>query len=679
MSEISLTNLTDDQKITFEKLNKFMYNKSDDSYTKPFILNACAGTGKTSLLSLLFKEVYRMPYKFLCYTGKACNVLSRKGIPAETIHHFLYCPTSLNHYKNVMNKINSALKDYDGVVTEEMVTDEENNLVLTGNYKLTWTCDEDLCYYETVDKKGLVHKEYVPSEEYVPEGYSVNWELAKNVEKSFVGKKELFEKHWNSEKDEDIKEFLELNNVIGFESNLDEEDGGSWLFSLRTDRLKRYKALIIDEYGMLPYSMFNQLIKVCNYFKIKLIMCGDSNQLRPVSEIDRLPESFYETYDATMTEVVRQESKSPILKFATLIRLYGSKIAIKQMLKEQYDNFVIITEDKVSDDFIQQYKSLDKQIICGTNATRNKLNKRVHPNDEIVKGDKIIITEINDWNFNIDNRQYLTNGTQGIVSSIANPEYYYYPEYRPHYSDETEIDFDHPKKVNEPSKYDWEHDYRLCNYVCKVFFESTEGNTKIDNRNTLELPIAIHRGINEEGWEDYIYLPNTKSYGIKKGRQGFTYPREIKCFDEFMYNSDVIVEHFEGHNRSQNKNCPNFSKIKLDEQDVRKYYEKQYNDYYDCPDYRTIKMVLQLNDNESFEVYNIDRTKPYKQYSHIAELGYCTTVHKTQGSEYNDVLFYFEPFGDGGDVEKQIYTAVTRAKESLVLVLTKKALDYYGW
>ena len=57
--------------------------------------------------------------------------------------------------------------------------------------------------------------------------------------------------------------------------------------------------------------------------------------------------------------------------------------------------------------------------------------------------------------------------------------------------------------------------------------------------------------------------------------------------------------------------------------------------------------------------------KPFKPKEF--DYGYCITVHKAQGSEYNKVLV-FEEFLKGGDHARWLYTAATRAKEKLVIV-----------
>ena len=43
------------------------------------------------------------------------------------------------------------------------------------------------------------------------------------------------------------------------------------------------------------------------------------------------------------------------------------------------------------------------------------------------------------------------------------------------------------------------------------------------------------------------------------------------------------------------------------------------------------------------------------------EWGYCITVHKSQGSQYDSVVYYRERMGDHKFQNRLDYTAVTRA------------------
>jgi len=50
------------------------------------------------------------------------------------------------------------------------------------------------------------------------------------------------------------------------------------------------------------------------------------------------------------------------------------------------------------------------------------------------------------------------------------------------------------------------------------------------------------------------------------------------------------------------------------------------------------------------------------------EFGYCISCHKAQGSEFNNVLVFDESFAFKEDRCRWLYTAITRAKENLILV-----------
>jgi exodeoxyribonuclease-5 len=51
------------------------------------------------------------------------------------------------------------------------------------------------------------------------------------------------------------------------------------------------------------------------------------------------------------------------------------------------------------------------------------------------------------------------------------------------------------------------------------------------------------------------------------------------------------------------------------------------------------------------------------------EYSYAITCHKSQGSTFNNVLYFHEPFLSGEDNIKLIYTAITRAANSVTIVI----------
>ena len=72
-----------------------------------------------------------------------------------------------------------------------------------------------------------------------------------------------------------------------------------------------------------------------------------------------------------------------------------------------------------------------------------------------------------------------------------------------------------------------------------------------------------------------------------------------------------------------------------------------------------------------FILYNGEFTC-YNQHICYFDFGYCLSVHKSQGSEWANVLFYNEELYknvNAGDYRKWLYTGVTRAKSSLAMVI----------
>lgn len=64
------------------------------------------------------------------------------------------------------------------------------------------------------------------------------------------------------------------------------------------------------------------------------------------------------------------------------------------------------------------------------------------------------------------------------------------------------------------------------------------------------------------------------------------------------------------------------------------------------------------------------RQSMYSKYDPniIFELGYCSTCHLTQGSQYDRVLIYNEVFNPSDYQNRWLYTAITRAKKEVILV-----------
>ena len=66
-------------------------------------LGGYAGTGKSTVIKILLDVLNRKNRSFAvaAFTGKAANVLRKKGMPSSTIHGIIYQP-----FKNTFNRMN---------------------------------------------------------------------------------------------------------------------------------------------------------------------------------------------------------------------------------------------------------------------------------------------------------------------------------------------------------------------------------------------------------------------------------------------------------------------------------------------------------------------------------------------------------------------------------------------
>lgn len=62
-------------------------------------------------------------------------------------------------------------------------------------------------------------------------------------------------------------------------------------------------------------------------------------------------------------------------------------------------------------------------------------------------------------------------------------------------------------------------------------------------------------------------------------------------------------------------------------------------------------------------------SNPYNFLYDKFEYGYVITTHSSQGSSWENVLYFHEPFLSGDDNKKLLYTGITRASKSVVIVI----------
>lgn len=134
------------------------------------------------------------------------------------------------------------------------------------------------------------------------------------------------------------------------------------------------KLIVVDEYSMVSQELLDDL----GSFHIPLLLVGDNAQLPPIG----VPNKYINDFHAQLTQVQRQALDSAVLWAATEVRE-------GRFLKEGvYGNGELFVGRKHQ--LNQDWLRPDVQIICGTNATREKLNIQVAGHVAPEKGDKIV-------------------------------------------------------------------------------------------------------------------------------------------------------------------------------------------------------------------------------------------------------------------------------------------------
>lgn len=125
-------------------------------------------------------------------------------------------------------------------------------------------------------------------------------------------------------------------------------------------KLKDIKLIIIDEAYMVPFEMKKDIEK----FGIKIIACGDWNQLPPINST---PAYLNNKNINLLTKVMRQAENSNIVKLAYSV-LNGYPIS-----NGYYGDVLVINEDELTDQMIIS----SDVVICSKNNTREYYNNKI--------------------------------------------------------------------------------------------------------------------------------------------------------------------------------------------------------------------------------------------------------------------------------------------------------------
>ena len=171
---------------------------------------------------------------------------------------------------------------------------------------------------------------------------------------------------------------------------------------VKKEYLRDIKLIIIDEASMTPKSMVSDI----ESFGIKIIACGDLNQLPPVGD-----EPGYLTSGKVyrLDQIMRQAEQSGIV--------YLADRAIKGLPIQfgYYNNAIVIPEDEVTDRMVMNASV----ILCCKNKTREQVNNYIRQDILRIRTqyptfNEPLICRKNNWSIEV-NGINLVNGLRGLV------------------------------------------------------------------------------------------------------------------------------------------------------------------------------------------------------------------------------------------------------------------------
>lgn len=171
----------------------------------------------------------------------------------------------------------------------------------------------------------------------------------------------------------------------------------------------RIKLIIIDEAFCMPKHMRPIIEK----FNIKIIACGDQNQLPPVKDE---PAFLVDGKIYHLTKVMRQAGLDDILFIA------NRAMRGLPLLNGYYGNSMVIDRNDLSDDMLLWADV----VICGTNKTRDKINQHIRYLKGYTSsvlpcyGERVIVRN-NNWDDGVlDRNDNMINLVNGLIATVTN-------------------------------------------------------------------------------------------------------------------------------------------------------------------------------------------------------------------------------------------------------------------
>lgn len=381
MNNLTVKDLSTDQRAAYDSIMRWVevnppvWDEDDESPSKILTLGGYAGSGKSTLVSLVSERV-RLP-AFCAYTGKATSVLRRKLHAAGT-------QTVGTQKKSREGVLSTDSRPYCGTIHSLIYRPcdcREPKEVVVEKPCFANGCDKEL---SLKDDRAVCASGHA--------GMIDPTEFAKLKPKKVLS---------YPPKHEDGK-----CRLCG---------GKEWL---RRDTLdRRYGLIIVDEASMVDDAMLRDL----QSYGVPILAVGDHGQLPPVGGVG----SLMKNPNLRLEQIHRQAEGNPIIALSKLIRetgrlpesmdgdavTFGKIRFIEQLIEERYEN-------------ASAARLLEMGLACYTNRRRVGLNSMVRRVREIsrdgkdlpIKGEHVVcLRNIKEQS----GRPPVANGMRGVLQNDA--------------------------------------------------------------------------------------------------------------------------------------------------------------------------------------------------------------------------------------------------------------------
>jgi len=483
-------------------------------------------------------------------------------------------------------------------------------------------------------------------------------------------------------------EVLTIHRLLNYQNYVDNNGNTYFAKGLVDTNWDIYNLIVIDECSMLNNQIINDIILELerNYEnknnKLKIIYLGDPAQLPPVNQ--KISKIFTRDITKYYLEKIIRTNNNNIMDLSNQHRkwilsgndndmpnleLYNSNtIKIHDNTNEWLNNFITNTNKNniilswtnkkcnLYNDFIR--KSIFKkenlsryelgEILIFQDYYRVKIseNKDINSYINFYTSEQVKLYNINTKIIKFDNLK--VKKTSNLLPENINNLYVEYIEKL------NKIIDDNPIKI----------------YELEIRKINSDENIYIDNFNNLKKKIEIN-----------IYKSKSKTYSqyekiniINNIDKNINFMNNLVYkYNESLYNNELINENITIHTIHEDDIIKYNEIIEIGNIKLLKLKEKLYSQ---------INKIKNTNNIEKCNFFSIIEKKmntlwkdwQSKIIDSMAQLnyGYCITVHKSQGSTFNNVYIDIADIFENkskDEVLKCLYTAITRTSDSLELLL----------